>query len=577
MAYSKIILNGETLMDVTSDTVDASDLLSGETATKNDGTKVTGNISTVTHPNPTGSFTSTTGVFTAKHIQSTGYVTGGTTSSTYPLVTQNAQTFYPSTADQTVSSYRWLIGSQTIKSVTTSNLTASNIAEGVVVKVGDANNASRITQVTGTHQGGGNDFIVTLSQDAYGSLTIDKTFSEIISACKAGKKIAAYGDGSPYYTGSIYVDDEDFYFVDMHAYSFSGDYLSAVFCEDEYGLESNFSAFVSTTYYYNPANMNATPSDVVSGKRFINWAGFQVGTATGGGFTADQIAMRTIAGDISGSATNINSYAFAYCSTLTTASFPNVTTIGSAAFSGCITLTTVSFPNVISIKENAFRTCSALTAASFPNATSVGNYAFAYCSALTIANFSNLSFISDYVFRNCSALTTVSFPSATSTGTYAFQYCSVLSTISFPNMTIIGAYTFGYCYKLTTISFPGVTSIGSQAFQYCSALTTVSFPKVITIGSNAFSHCSALTTVSFPSVVSIFGSAFQSCYNLLSFYLLGSSVPTLSTSVFYYTPIGGFTASTGGVYGSIFVPSSLYNQYIVATNWSDISARIVSI
>ena len=48
MAYSKIILNGETLMDVTSDTVDASDLLSGETATKNDGTKVTGNIATKT-------------------------------------------------------------------------------------------------------------------------------------------------------------------------------------------------------------------------------------------------------------------------------------------------------------------------------------------------------------------------------------------------------------------------------------------------------------------------------------------------------------------------------------------------
>lgn len=44
MAYSKIILNGETLMDVTSDTVDAGNLLSGETATKNSGAKVTGNI-----------------------------------------------------------------------------------------------------------------------------------------------------------------------------------------------------------------------------------------------------------------------------------------------------------------------------------------------------------------------------------------------------------------------------------------------------------------------------------------------------------------------------------------------------
>lgn len=48
MAYSKIILNGETLMDVTSDTVDAGNLLNGKTATKNNGTKVSGNISTKT-------------------------------------------------------------------------------------------------------------------------------------------------------------------------------------------------------------------------------------------------------------------------------------------------------------------------------------------------------------------------------------------------------------------------------------------------------------------------------------------------------------------------------------------------
>ena len=48
MAYSKIILNGETLMDVTSDTVNSDNLLSGETATRNSGAKVTGNLVPVT-------------------------------------------------------------------------------------------------------------------------------------------------------------------------------------------------------------------------------------------------------------------------------------------------------------------------------------------------------------------------------------------------------------------------------------------------------------------------------------------------------------------------------------------------
>lgn len=42
MAYSKVILNGTILMDVTDDTVDASSLLSGVTATASNGVEVTG-------------------------------------------------------------------------------------------------------------------------------------------------------------------------------------------------------------------------------------------------------------------------------------------------------------------------------------------------------------------------------------------------------------------------------------------------------------------------------------------------------------------------------------------------------
>ena len=44
MAYSKVILNGTTLIDVTQKTVTASTLLQGETALKNDGTDITGTL-----------------------------------------------------------------------------------------------------------------------------------------------------------------------------------------------------------------------------------------------------------------------------------------------------------------------------------------------------------------------------------------------------------------------------------------------------------------------------------------------------------------------------------------------------
>lgn len=234
-------------------------------------------------------------------------------------------------------------------------------------------------------------------------------------------------------------------------------------------------------------------------------------TSGGGGFTVDDIAMRTISGDISGSAMTIGSYAFYGCQSLITASFPNVTNIG------------------------------------------------------------------NYAFNSCSALTTISFPSATNIGMYAFNNCNALTTASFPSATSIGMYAFRSCYSLITANFPNVTSIDNSVFYSCTALTTASFPNISYIGTSAFANCYSLTTISFPSATSICSYAFRNCYRLLSLYLLGSSVPTLSIGAFYSTPIGDYTTSTGGVYGSVYVPASLYSSYLTETNWSDIAARIVSV
>ena len=49
MAIAKVILNNETLMDVTQLTVDSANLLYNITALKNDGTSVTGTIATKTN------------------------------------------------------------------------------------------------------------------------------------------------------------------------------------------------------------------------------------------------------------------------------------------------------------------------------------------------------------------------------------------------------------------------------------------------------------------------------------------------------------------------------------------------
>ena len=115
--------------------------------------------------NPTISINSATGVVTATYAGSSsitptvtaGYISQGTAgtvstsgTSTFQLASKAAATYYTSTADQTITSNQWLVGVQTIKSVTYTGLTASTILSGTTVKIGDANNASRITQIAGT-------------------------------------------------------------------------------------------------------------------------------------------------------------------------------------------------------------------------------------------------------------------------------------------------------------------------------------------------------------------------------------------------------------------------------------------
>ena len=78
MAYSKVILNGTTLMDVTNDSVAANNLLDGETATMNNGLRTTG---TVVVPTKTSDLTNDSGFITSAQapVQSVNGATGAVT------------------------------------------------------------------------------------------------------------------------------------------------------------------------------------------------------------------------------------------------------------------------------------------------------------------------------------------------------------------------------------------------------------------------------------------------------------------------------------------------------------------
>ena len=274
--------------------------------------------------------------------------------------------------------------------------------------------------------------------------------------------------------------------------------------------------------------------------------------------------------------TTIGSSAFAYLR-ISSASFPECTTIGSYAFGSCNSLTTAVFPECTTIGGNAFYSCQSLTTTSFPECTTIGNDAFYNCKSLTTASFPKCTSIGGRAFYNCYSLTTISFPECTTIELNAFGNCSSLTVASFSKCASISQGAFQNCSSLSVLSFPQLTAISNYTFQACPALTEVYFPECTSIGESAFRNCTALTTASFPKCVSLRNQVFSGCVNLVSLYLMNSSVCSLtSTGAFTSTPIGGYSAIAGR-YGSIYVPTSLLTTYKSAQYWSSFSSRFVGI
>jgi len=126
---------------------------------------------------------------------SPGYVSSGTAgtitvdgSNTSQLTTQAAQTLYPSTSDQSVSSGKYLTGAQTFKAVKVTNLLASIIKQGEVVQIGDADDADRIMSVTGTYAGGGGSGPTLLTTKDLGTISTSST-----SATDTGQTVSVSG------------------------------------------------------------------------------------------------------------------------------------------------------------------------------------------------------------------------------------------------------------------------------------------------------------------------------------------------------------------------------------------------
>lgn len=264
--------------------------------------------------------------------------------------------------------------------------------------------------------------------------------------------------------------------------------------------------------------------------------------------------------------TSIGSYAFYYCTGLTSVSIPSgVTSIGSNAFDHCSGMSSIYIPTTVTtISSYAFSNCSGLTNINLPNSIiSMEACCFYGCTSLNSINIPNtLTTIPQGAFMDC-GFTSIAIPSSVnSIGTYAFAGSS-LTSITIPStISTIGVNPFAGCNNLTSIivstsnsnydsrnncnaiietatntivatcqttSIPStVTAIGTEAFSIRNDLTTMVIPSNITaIGNGAFSHCQNLVSISIPNTVTSIGAeTFGYCSNLLSV-----SIPNSVTSL----------------------------------------------
>lgn len=138
-------------------------------------------------------------------------------------------------------------------------------------------------------------------------------------------------------------------------------------------------------------------------------------------------------------------------------------------------------------------------------------------------HFPNVKSVYGHAFQSVSNLC-VHLPSCTSIFEHAFASATLLNA-SFPKCFYIGQYAFSSTSFITLtsegsysagyeLSLPELLEIEWGGFWYAKYLTKIDAPKCYSISNAAFQNCLSLKEISFPSVLSVGYYAFYGCSSL---------------------------------------------------------------
>lgn len=254
--------------------------------------------------------------------------------------------------------------------------------------------------------------------------------------------------------------------------------------------------------------------------------------------------------------TDIESYAFAHCSSLKYVYIPaSIKYIPFSAFYCCPALETIEFApnapkyfhdNLSRYKSSAkgkhdwgnvvsseYLKSGVLDIIVPEGVTGFGGV-FRESSIRSIRIPESVTKILGRAFEECHFLETVVFPkSLEKLGAEAFWDCYWLRSVHLhENIKEIGTYTFRSCRSLTSAILEGVTKIGDDAFDGCERLNTILFPDSLKeIGRGAFSGCKSLKEILIPdNIERLEASAFYLCTSLKSI-----TIPKTITEIKDYT------------------------------------------